>query len=357
MPRFASRLLERREVAEGTLAFLLERPASFEFVAGQYVTVTLPDPPYTDAKGASRTFSIASAPGERGALWVATRMTGTAFKRSLAEVPPEAPLTLTGPAGAFTMPAEATSPLLFIAGGIGITPFRSMLLDAVGRRLPHRITLLYSNRNAEGAAFHRELADLGRTHASFRYVPTMTQAETGRRPWEGERRPVGPELLREILAALPRPRIYVAGPPGLVGAAASAAREAGAAPDQVVTEEFDGYQCPYAPTGPRAASPPRSFVRVAHSDDLGPGQMRGLTVGDLPLLLCNVDGTYYAVADVCPHRSARLSDGELAGKEITCPLHGAVFDVTTGAVVESPGGGDLRTYPVRRTGEAIEVEL
>ena len=87
MPRFATKLIERHEVAEGTMAFVLERPAGFDFTAGQYLTITLPDPPYNDAKGNSRTFSIASAPQETGHLLIATRMTGSALKRSLAEVP------------------------------------------------------------------------------------------------------------------------------------------------------------------------------------------------------------------------------------------------------------------------------
>jgi ferredoxin-NADP reductase len=72
-------------------------------------------------------------------------MTGSAFKRSLAEAPLGTPVSIFGPVGNFTLPVAATASVVFIAGGIGITPFRSMVLDAVRRR-PHRITLIYSNR-------------------------------------------------------------------------------------------------------------------------------------------------------------------------------------------------------------------
>jgi ferredoxin-NADP reductase len=356
MPRFASRLLERRPVADGTLAFFLERPAGFEYTAGQYLTVTLPNAPYTDAKGESRTFSIASAPADADALCIATRMTGTAFKRSLAEVPLGIPLSLFGPAGTFTLPVDAGPPIVFIAGGIGITPFRSMLLDAVSRRLPHRITLLYSNRNTDGAAFHEELTDLAAAHAQLRYVPTMTQSETGQQPWIGERRSVGPALLREIVGEMTRPLFYIAGPPGLVGAATSAVREAGADPLRVVAEEFDGYQGQPAPAAAPASPRPRGFVRVASVGDLAPGEVKPLDVNGTKIALCNVDGVHYAIADACPHRGARLSNGELTGKEITCPLHGAVFDVTTGEAVDSPGGGNACCFPVRVSGTSIEVE-
>ena len=130
MPRFASKLVKRSDVADGTTAFAFERPAGFDFVAGQYLTVTLPDPLYDDPKGNLRTFSIASPPHETNHLLVATRMTGSPFKRSLAEAPLGAAVSIFGPAGDFTLPAVAATPLVFIAGGIGITPFRSMILTA-----------------------------------------------------------------------------------------------------------------------------------------------------------------------------------------------------------------------------------
>ena len=64
MPKFATRLVDRTEVAEGTMAFAFERPAGFNFKAGQFMVVTLPNPPHNDAKGNRRTFSIASPPQE-----------------------------------------------------------------------------------------------------------------------------------------------------------------------------------------------------------------------------------------------------------------------------------------------------
>lgn len=241
MPRHTSKLLSRHEVAAGTMAFAFERPDGFEFTAGQYLTLTLPDAPYADAKGNSRTFSIASAPGERQHLLVATRMTGSALKRSLAEAPLGTAVSLFGPVGTFTLSAEATAPIVFIAGGIGITPFRSMAVDAAARQLPHEITLIYSNRTPESAAFHEELAQLARLHPRFRYVPTMTRAEESRQPWDGERRLVSAELLREYVDDLGRAIFFAAGPPGLVGAVAQAAVAAGADPAHVHTEEFTGY--------------------------------------------------------------------------------------------------------------------
>jgi ferredoxin-NADP reductase len=171
------KLISRNEVTEGTMAFALDRPTAFDFRAGQYMVVVLPNPPHTDAEGNRRVFSIASPPQDTTRLLMATRMTGTALKRSLAEVPLGTPVDLSGPAGDFVLHEDASHPAVFIAGGIGITPFRSMLHDAVSRHLPHRITLIYSNRTPEGAAFPEGFARLAQTHANLTYIPTMTQPE------------------------------------------------------------------------------------------------------------------------------------------------------------------------------------
>ncbi len=241
MPRFASRIIDRNEVAEGTMAFAFERPVGCDFTAGQFLTVSLPNPPHTDAKGNRRTFSIASPPQEASRLQIAVRMTGSALKRSLAEVPLGTPVNLLGPAGSFTLHADSSVPAVFIAGGIGITPFHSMAHDAIVRGLPHTITLIYSNRNPGGAAFHEEFRRLAEGSTKFRYIPTMTQVETARQPWDGERRHVTADFLRDYIEDLARPIIYLAGPPGLVAGVTKAVIDAGVDPAQVRAEEFAGY--------------------------------------------------------------------------------------------------------------------
>ena len=241
MPRFPSKIVDRFEVAQGTMAFAFERPPAFNFTAGQFMTVTLPNALYEDEKGNRRSFSIASPPHELDRLTIATRMTGSAMKRSLAEMPPGTPVSLFGPSGSFVLPADADAPSVFIAGGIGITPFRSMLLDAGERRLPHEVLLIYSNRNPEGAAFLDEMMALTQGAPGLRCVPTMTNAEGGQPPWTGERRVVCPELLHDLVADMALPVFYVAGPPGLVAAVARSVVDAGADPARVRSEEFEGY--------------------------------------------------------------------------------------------------------------------
>ena len=132
-------------------------------------------------------------------------------------------------------------PAVFIAGGIGITPFRSIIHDVFARRLPYQITLIYSNRNPEGAAFHDEFLRIAEAHTKFKYVPTMTDADKSHQPWGGLRRYVDAHFLREHIGDIMTPMFYIAGPPGMVTGIAKAVIAAGTDSARVRSEKFEGY--------------------------------------------------------------------------------------------------------------------
>ena len=222
------------------MAFHFERPDGFSHRAGQNMLVTLVDPPETDAKGSSRTFTIASAPHEPH-LTIATRMRDSAFKRVLKSAAPGLAVKLDGPDGIMTLHVEATRPAVFLAGGIGITPFLSMARDAATRRLPHRITLFYSNRRPEDAAFLDELGSLERDNPNYRLVATMTAPDKSTRPWSGETGFIGRALLERHLPDLRAPIYYMAGPPAMTMAMQSMLVECGVPDNEIQYEEFFGY--------------------------------------------------------------------------------------------------------------------
>src|ERR1017187_50648 len=122
-------LIRREEVAEGTMAFHFEKPSGFSFRAGQFADVTLTAPLETDAEGKTRTFSIASPPFANELVFT-TRMRDTAFKRSLKEVTLTAEVKISPAAGSFTLHKNLAKPAILLAGGIGITPFLSMVQQA-----------------------------------------------------------------------------------------------------------------------------------------------------------------------------------------------------------------------------------
>src|SRR5262245_13357520 len=145
---YSVKLEARNRVADRTMAFQFARPAEFAFRAGQYMQITLMNPPETDVEGNVRTFSIASAPHEER-LMIATRLRGSAFKHVLQTMPLHSEVSIEGPYGDFRLHTKAARPAVFLAGGIGITPFRSMIVHAAKERLPHQIVLFYSNRRPE----------------------------------------------------------------------------------------------------------------------------------------------------------------------------------------------------------------
>ena len=99
------------------------------------------------------------------------------------------------------------------------------------------------------------------------------------------------------------------------------------------------------------------FVKVAKAGDIAPGEARGLDARGKRIALFNIDGTFHAIDDTCTHRGGPLSEGMLVGTEVTCPWHGAVFDLTTGAALGAPAAGDVAHYVVRVEGDDIEVEI
>jgi len=99
------------------------------------------------------------------------------------------------------------------------------------------------------------------------------------------------------------------------------------------------------------------FIKVAETSDLPPGRVKVVLVGDRRIALCNVDGQFFAIDDLCTHDGGPLGQGELQGDIIECPRHGARFNVRTGKVLALPAVKALNTYPVEVEGSEIRVAL
>jgi ferredoxin-NADP reductase len=233
-------LVRQETVAADTLAFAFDKPPGFTFKAGQAVDLTLVDPPESDAKGSRRAFSIVSAP-HAPELVVATRARDSAFKRVLRALPHGAPVELDGPFGSLTLHGDRSRPAVFIAGGIGITPFMSIIKQALHDDLPQVMTLLYSNRRPQDAAFLEELLDLECRHRGRLFlVPTMTEA-TGINGWSGRVGMIDAGMIRGIMVAPSRPVYYVVGPPGMVAGMRGVLNGMGVEDDDIRSEDFAGY--------------------------------------------------------------------------------------------------------------------
>jgi ferredoxin-NADP reductase len=233
-------LQRREEVASDTMAFHFDKPAGFDFKPGQAIDLVLADPSLSATDSARHAFSIVSAPHERE-LVVATRMRDSAFKNALSRLPIGGAAEVDGPFGSLTLHNKRDRAAVLVAGGIGITPFMSMLRHAAHIAPQQRLVLLYANRRPEDSAFLSELQRLEGENHHFRLVATMTRMRQSRLPWTGETGAIDEALLKRIGAELPDPIYYVAGPPAMVGGLQAALERAGVDSDDVRSEEFHGY--------------------------------------------------------------------------------------------------------------------
>lgn len=240
MAIYKVKLKRRQEIASGTMACHFEKPPGFSYTAGQFGEVTLANPPETDTEGNTRTFTLASAPYE-GDLMVATRMRDSAFKRVLKSMALGTEVSLNAPDGSLTLHSDARIPAVFLSGGIGVTPVRSIVLQATHDKLPHKIVLFDSNRRPEDAAFLDELAEAQTRNPNFTLIGTMTEMEKSSKVWRGETGYVTQAMLLTSVQDLSRPIFYISGPPAMVAAMRKVLDDAGVKDDKIRTEEFAGY--------------------------------------------------------------------------------------------------------------------
>lgn len=231
------RVLKKTEVASYTLQVVFKLDEQVEFKPGQYCFVTLVCPPYPDDRGNKRHFSIVSSPNEKGIITITTRLRDSGFKKSLQELPIGATVELGPIAGVFTLPEDKTRPLVFMAGGIGITPFMSMLRYVSEENLPYKITLVYSNRDKASTAFLDELYKLSQTLPNFKLILTMTEDTN----WPGEKRRIDAQFIKDYITDLNVPLYYVVGPPLMVDATKKALLDADVDISNIKIENFTGY--------------------------------------------------------------------------------------------------------------------
>ena len=171
----------------------------------------------------------------------ATRMRDTAFKRSLKKVPLGTVVKMDSAIGSFTLHKNSAKPAVFLAGGIGITPFSSIVRQADHDHAPHKLYLFYSNRRPEDAPFLEVLQNLEKTNPKFSFVATMTDMPRSKKTWNGETARINREMLSKYLNDLQGPIYYIAGPPAMVSGMRKMLVASDVDEDDIRTDEFAGY--------------------------------------------------------------------------------------------------------------------
>jgi len=145
------------------------------------------------------------------------------------------------PQGSFALHDDPLRPAVFLVGGIGIVPVFSMIKDAVGRKLSHRLLLFYSNRRPEDASYLEELQKLVAQNSSFKLIATMTEAEKSATPWAGDSGRIEHSMLAKYVGDLESPNYYISGLPEMVSAMKRMLADSGVGEDRIHAEEFTGF--------------------------------------------------------------------------------------------------------------------
>lgn len=233
------KLISKKEIAENTLEFCLEKPEDLIFKNGQHFVIRINNLPVIDAKGNERVFSVVSSAKDQQ-ICFATRVRNSAFKIGLANLRQGDEIEVEGPYGYMVLPKNIDKDLIFIAGGIGITPFIGMIRYAIQENLQFKIYLFYSNRRPEDAAYLDELLNYNK-QGKVKLIATMTQWQNSRIQWEGEKGYINEAMLRKYVPNIDNAIFYIAGPSEMVLAIRSLLEKIGINEEIIKSEDFTGY--------------------------------------------------------------------------------------------------------------------
>lgn len=200
------------------ITFKLTR-GNIQYTAGQYAFFKL-DGVFGDSKGPIRHFSIASSPTEQDYIMISTRIRDTPYKQELASLEKETKILAWGPQGEFVLHNDHSKPAVFLSGGIGVTPFRSMIKFATDKQLPIKIIMFDSNRNQQNILYKEEFDNWAKQNKNFKALYTITEEETSDKNWTGEHGRIDKSMLERHLNKdeIDNAVFYICGPPSMLKA-------------------------------------------------------------------------------------------------------------------------------------------
>jgi ferredoxin-NADP reductase/nitrite reductase/ring-hydroxylating ferredoxin subunit len=238
--------LHSKEKLQGTdvMKFRIAR-GGIDYTAGQYAFFKL-DHISGDVKGPIRHFSIASSPTEQDHILISTRIRDTQYKQKLASLKEGAKILVWGPEGEFVLHDDYSKPAVFLSGGIGVTPFRSMIKYATDKQLPIKITMFDSNKNQQNILYKEEFDRWAEQNKNFKviYAVTEEEQEAINSNWSGERGRIGKLMLERHLSKgeIGNAIFYICGPPGMLKAMQELLQKEMQIPkDRFKVEAFTGY--------------------------------------------------------------------------------------------------------------------
>jgi ferredoxin-NADP reductase len=235
--QFTLPFLYREQVAKNTYSFYFDRTTTnFDFLPGQYIRMSLPHNDVDD-RGTTRFFTIASSPHEQDYLMFIIKIIESSFKRALFHLKKGQDVQFFGPMGRFYLDEADQTERVFLAGGIGMTPFHSMITYAAAKKLQIPITLFVTFSAPEEVVFYEKLT--GMTNELVKVIYTVTNPNE--KDWKGETGRFSKSLLTKYISAIDRPHYSVVGSPRMVEETKTLLLSMGISEEKIFSEDFSGY--------------------------------------------------------------------------------------------------------------------
>ena len=238
--RLSMRLLKKRDLTTNISEFWFEPARKFVFIPGQFLEWSLAHP-RSDTRGTRRFFTISSAPEEERIL-LTTRFSdpSSTFKKTLRELRSGDEIVASNLEGEFVLPKDQRKKLVFIAGGIGITPFRSIIKHLIEKNEKRDIVLLYSNRVREDIVF-KDIFNMAEKNNGLRAIYTLTEDDKTPTDWQGEKGFINEDLIKGQIPDYQERTFYVSGPEPMVKAFEKMLGQMGIAKKNIKRDYFPGY--------------------------------------------------------------------------------------------------------------------
>jgi ferredoxin-NADP reductase len=230
-------LEEKRLVAKDTYEFVFAMNHAWQWLAGQYLELTLPHHK-VDQRGVRRCFTVSSAPSE-GKLKLGIKFPDkpSSFKQKLLDLQLGERINGGKAEGDFVLPRDASAPMLWLAGGIGVTPFRSMLKDLASRGEKRQIVLLYANRSGADIAYRELLTEMEQQGVA-KVCYLVAQPEEGE-SYDGVM--IDRATIERLAPAWSKSLVYISGPSAMVSALQATLKQMGLPGSRIKTDYFSGF--------------------------------------------------------------------------------------------------------------------
>ncbi len=238
--RYVLKLIQRVQLSDTTYDFIFSSDRPIRFRAGQYLEWALPHAS-SDQRGSRRYFTIASAPTESTIrMGVKFYPQSSSYKQTLRKLHPGQTIVAGQLDGDFTLPKDVHQKLVFLAGGIGVTPFRSMIQQLINTQEQRDVVLLFANQRPSDIVY-QDIFDQASQHNGVRVVHVIADEASLPPMWGGERGYVTAEMIQRQVPDYAERLFYISGPQGMVQAYKKTLRSLGVPNQHIKTDYFPGF--------------------------------------------------------------------------------------------------------------------